>query len=71
MFITIQNTTFNITRISFICINTVDKNVVEVRTCDEYDSYHSFRYEDEKAAAKAFKEINHAISTQQYLYGRN
>lgn len=71
MFITIQDTTFNIARISFICINKVEKNIIEVRTCDEYDSYHSFRYADEKAAAKAFKEINRAIETQQSLYGRH
>ena len=70
MFITIQNTIFNVARISFIRINKVEKNVVEVRTCDDCDSYHSFRYEDERAAAKALKEINHAISTQQCLYGR-
>ena len=71
MFITIQNTIFNIVRISFIRINRVDKSVVEVRTCDDCDSYHAFRYEDEKAAAKALKEINHAISTQQFLYSHN
>jgi hypothetical protein len=71
MFVTIQDTTFNLTRISFITINRVDKNVIEVRTCDNCDSYHAFRYADEKAAAKAFKEINRAIEIQQSLYGRN
>ena len=68
MFITIQNTTFNINRISFITINKIDKNVLEVRTCDTHDSYHRFKYADEKAALKAFKEINRDISTQQFLY---
>ena len=71
MFITIQNTIFNVTRISFIRINAVDKKVIEVSTCDDYDSYHAFKYENEKTAAQALKEINHAISRQQYLYGRN
>ena len=68
MFITIQNTTFNINRISFITLNKVRENILEVRTCDEHDSYHSFKYTDEKEALKAFKEINRDISTQQFLY---
>lgn len=71
MFITIQNTIFNVARISFITINKVDKSIIQVTTCDNCDNYHSFHYENEKAAEKALKEINHAISTQQCLYGRN
>ena len=70
MFITIQNTTFNIKHISYITINKVSKNVLEVRTCDSHDNYHSFEYPDEKAALKAFKEINRDISTQQYFYNK-
>ena len=71
MFITIQNTIFNLARISFITINQADKSVIEVRTCDDCDNYHVFHYDNEKAAVKALKEINQAIRVQQSLYGGN
>lgn len=70
MFITIEQTTFNLNRISYVSIDQMDKKVIEVCTCDDRDNYHRFHYKNKEAAAEAFDAINNNIYTQLALYGK-
>ena len=70
MFITIQHATFNLNRISYISINKVNGNVIEVRTSDDSNNRHSFYYKDEEETIEAFKAINDKIYAQLALYGK-